>query len=161
MTLPKFIIREIREEEIPLLEDFLYEAIYLPPGMETPPRSILQDDALQVYIKDFGHSPDDKCLVAEVNGTVVGAVWTRIMQDYGHVNDDTPSLAIALYADYRGKGIGTEMMKRMIGWLRLCGYRQVSLSVQKENKAVRLYQKVGFDIVLDHDEEYVMICRFT
>ena len=56
-----------------MLEDFLYEAIYIPQGMEAPPRSILQDEALQVYIKDFGQSPDDKCLVAEVNGTVVGA----------------------------------------------------------------------------------------
>ena len=155
------IIREIRKEEIPLLEDFLYEAIYIPQGMEAPPRSILQDEALQVYIKDFGQSPDDKCLVAEVNGTVVGAVWTRIMHDYGHVNDETPSLARALYADYRGKGIGTEMMKSMLEWLRRCGYKQVSLSVQKGNRAVRMYQRIGFEIVLDRDEEYLMICRIV
>ena len=56
--------------------------------------------------------------MAEVNGIVVGAVWTRIMNDYGHVDDETPSFAIALYKDYRGKGIGTTMMLEMLELLR-------------------------------------------
>lgn len=33
----------------------------------------------------------------------IGAVWTRIMDDYGHVDDDTPSFAISLYKEYRGQ----------------------------------------------------------
>ncbi|MBR5655861.1 MAG: GNAT family N-acetyltransferase [Prevotella sp.] len=155
----QYSIREIRAEEIPLLDDFLYEAIYIPPGTPAPPRSILQEEALQVYVRDFGQKPDDKCLVAEADGTVVGAVWTRIMHDYGHVDDHTPSLAIALYPDYRGQGIGTALMTRMLEWLRQSGYQQVSLSVQKDNRAVLLYQRVGFQTILDHDSEYLMICR--
>ena len=154
-----YSIREIQAEEIPLLDDFLYEAIYVPPGTPAPPRSILQEEALQVYVRDFGQKPDDKCLVAEADGNVVGAVWTRIMHDYGHVDDHTPSLAIALYPDYRGRGIGTALMTRMLEWLRQCGYQQVSLSVQKDNRAVQLYQRVGFTTVLDHDSEYLMVCR--
>jgi ribosomal protein S18 acetylase RimI-like enzyme len=155
----QYSIREIRAEEIPLLDDFLYEAIYIPPGTPAPPRSILQEEALQVYIRNFGQKTDDKCLVAEADGTVVGTVWTRIMHDYGHVDDHTPSLAIALYPDYRGRGIGTALMTRMLEWLRQSGYQQVSLSVQKENRAVRLYQRVGFEIVFDNDAEHIMICK--
>lgn len=78
----------------------------------------------------------------EVYCTVIGAVWTRIMNDYGHVDDDTPSFAISLYKEYRGQGIGTQLMEKMLELLRLQGYRKASLTVQKENYAVRLYEKV-------------------
>ena len=33
---------------------------------------------------------DDYCLVAEVDSALVGAVWARIIDDYGHIDDDTP-----------------------------------------------------------------------
>ena len=89
------MIREIRPDEYPLLDDFLYEAIYIPDGVESPPRSITAQDELQVYVRDFGRWPDDHGLVAECDGKVVGAVWVRVMDDYGHVDDQTPSLAIS------------------------------------------------------------------
>ena len=102
------IIRDIRQEEIPVLEDFLYEAIFIPEGVPAPPRSIIENDDLQVYVRDFGKLPDDRCLIAEVEGKIVGAAWTRIMDDYGHIDNQTPSLAISLYKEYRGMGIGTD-----------------------------------------------------
>ena len=77
-------IRKIRTIEIPLLEDFLYEAIFIPEGVPPPPKSIINNEDLQVYVKNFGLLPDDKCLVAEVDGKIVGAIWSRIMEDYGH-----------------------------------------------------------------------------
>ena len=40
------------------------------------------------------------------------------MNDYGHVDDDTPSFAISLYKENRGRGIGTELMRRMLGLLK-------------------------------------------
>ena len=81
------------------------------------------------------------------------------MNDYGHVDDETPSFAISLYKEYRGQGIGTEMMKAMLALLKEQGYEQASLAVQKENYAVRMYQKLGFEIVDENTEEYIMICR--
>ena len=48
-------IREIRENEYPILSDFLYEAIFIPEGMDKPPKSIIERPELQVYIKEFGH----------------------------------------------------------------------------------------------------------
>ncbi len=82
-------IREIRENEYYILSDFLYEAIFIPEGMEKPPKSIIEQPELQVYITDFGKA-DDWCLVAEVKEKIVGAVWVRIMNDYGHIDDKTP-----------------------------------------------------------------------
>lgn len=150
-------IREIREREYPILADFLYEAIFIPKGMKKPPKSIIEQPELQVYIADFGKA-DDWCLVAEVKDKIVGAVWVRIMNDYGHINDETPSFAISLYEEYRHLGFGTTLMRAMLQFLRDKGYKQTSLSVQKANYAVNMYRKLGFEVVSENDEEYIMVC---
>ena len=155
----EYTIREMKEQEYGLLEDFLYEAIFLPEGVTPPPRSILEQPELQIYLADFGGQKDDIGMVAETGGKVVGAVWVRIMNDYGHVDDYTPSFAISLYKEYRGAGIGTVMMQDMLRELRKRGYSQASLAVQKANYAVRMYQKVGFEIVDENEEEYIMVRR--
>lgn len=110
-------IREIKESEYPVLSDFLYEAVFIPEQMEKPPKSIIEQPELQVYIADFGKA-DDWCLVAEVKETIVGAVWVRIMNDYGHIDGETPSLAISLYEEYRHLGLGTALMKEMLQFLK-------------------------------------------
>lgn len=150
------LIREMIADEYPLLEDFLYEAIFIPSGAEKPPREIINQEELQVYIKDFGKQKDDHCLVAECDGRIVGACWVRIMNDYGHIDDETPSFAISLYEDYRGQGIGTELMRRMLELLRTEGYKRASLAVQKENYAVKMYRNVGFCVVRENEQEYIM-----
>jgi ribosomal protein S18 acetylase RimI-like enzyme len=152
-------IRDIWPEEIPLLDDFLYEAIFIPDGVATPPRSIIEQEDLQVYVSDFGRRPDDHCLVAVCDGKIAGAVWVRVMDDYGHVDNNTPSLAISLYKEYRNRGIGTQLLLRMLELLREKGYTQVSLSVQKANYALRMYQKAGFESIEDRGDEVLMVCR--
>lgn len=152
-------IRTILEGEDSLLQDFLYEAIFVPEGVSAPPKSIINQPELQVYIADFGKKKDDIGLIAEIDKKAVGAVWVRIMNDYGHIDNDTPSFAISLYKDYRGFGIGTNLMKEMLRILKGRGYKQASLAVQKANYAVRMYQKTGFEIVDENEEEYIMLCR--
>lgn len=151
-----YIIRKLKPEEYPLLDDFLYEAIFIPEGVEAPPKSIINEPSLQVYVEKFGESIHDKCFAAEAEGKIVGAVWVRIMNDYGHVDDETPSFAISLYKEYRGFGIGTALMKKMIDDLRECGYKKASLAVQKANYAVKMYRNVGFEIIGENDEEFIM-----
>ncbi len=151
-------IREIRKNEYQILSDFLYEAIFIPEGMDKPPKSIIEQPELQVYIEDFGKE-DDWCFVAEIKGKIVGAVWVRIMDDYGHIDGETPSFAISLYEEYRNMGIGTALMRDMLELLKNKGYKQTSLSVQKANYAVRMYQKVGFEVIDENEEEYIMVCR--
>ena len=152
-----YTIREIQKHEYPLLNDFLYEAIYIPEGMEPPPKSIIASPELQVYVEHFGELKDDRGLVAEIDGKIVRAVWARIMNDYGHIDNATPSLAISLYKGYRGLGIGTAKMKDILHLLQSHGYKQASLSVQKANYATKLYQKVGFEIIRENEEEYIMV----
>ena len=125
----EYTIRKMKQSEYPLLEDFLYEAIFVPEGMKPPARSILQTPELQVYTADFGSQTADQ------------------------------ALAISLYGPYRGLGIGTGLMKAMLTHLKEIGFSRVSLSVQKANYAAGLYLRLGFQIVAEHAEEYLMVCE--
>ena len=152
------VIRKLSVGEIGLLKDFLYEAIFIPEGVEPPPRDIVERPELRIYYECFGTDAADHCLVAEADGRVVGAVWTRIMNDYGHVDDETPSFAISLIPECRGKGIGTRLMRDILNLLKEQGFKRASLAVQKANYAVRMYKNVGFEIIDENDEEYIMLC---
>ena len=112
---------------------------------------------MRIYVENFGESQGDLGLVAEIDKRIVGAVWCRIMDDYGHVDGKTPSLAISLYEEYRGLGIGTAMMNEILALLKSHEYKRVSLSVQKANYAAKLYLKVGFKVIRENDEEYIMM----
>ena len=158
------IFRELRTSEYGLLKDFLYEAIFVPEGITPPDRSIVEQPELALYYEHFGSGRADHCIVAEDDnrlsqddGSVVGAVWARIMNDYGHVDDETPSLAISLLPEYRGKGIGTKLMTELLTQLKDAGFAKASLAVQKANAAARLYERIGFKIVDETKEEYIMV----
>lgn len=155
----EYTIRKMTVPEYPLLSDFLYEAIFIPEGIKPPPRDIIASPELQIYVERFGALKDDFALVAEIEGKIVGVVWVRIMNDYGHIDDETPSLAISLYKEYRGQGIGSNMMKEMLSLLKTHGYKRVSLSVQKANYAAEMYRKIGFEIIKENGDEWIMLWR--
>ena len=154
----EYIIRRLRKDEVELLDDFLYEAIFVPKGTAPPERSIIDKPELRVYIDDFGSRDGDHCLVADFGGKVVGVVWVRIMDDYGHIDDNTPSFAVSVLDNYRRQGIGSQLMVRMLELLKWQGYEQASLAVQKANYAVKMYKDIGFKTVKESDEEYIMVC---
>lgn len=152
-----YIIREMKKEEYCLLSNFLYEAIYIPDGVEPPPKSIINSPELQEYIFEFGKRKHDKALVAETQRKIVGAIWVRIMNDYGHIDNDTPSLAMSVSKEYRGLGIGSSLLKELLSALKSAGYLKISLSVQKANYAVKIYKQAGFTVVDENSEEYIMV----
>lgn len=154
-----YTIREMRTDEYPLLDDFLYQAIYQPDTTDLAPKSIINKPELQVYIKDFGKQKDDYCFCAEVDNKVVGAVWVRNINGYGSVDNVTVEFAISVFDKYQRMGIGTALMNKMLEHLKELHYPKASLAVQKENYAVRMYQKVGFEIACENEQEYIMIHR--
>ena len=153
-------IRPMEEAEYHLLEDFLYDAIYLPEGIQPLPRETIQKPELAVYVKDFGR-PEDICLVAEAEGMLLGAVWSRILagevKGYGNLDKNTPELAISVKSEFRGQELGTRLMKEIIRVLKIQGYQRVSLSVDKENYAYRMYCKLGFKEVKTQEIDYLMV----
>ena len=159
------IIRKIFPKELGILENLLYEAVFLPEGMEPFPWDIIKIPEINAYIADFGSRKDDHCLVAELNEKIIGAVWVRILsgeiKGYGFVDDETPEFAISLFEEYRNCGIGTLLMRKMIEHLKECGYTQISLSVQKENYAAEMYRKLGFEIIGENAEDYLMLLKLN
>lgn len=153
----------MKREEIPLLKTFLYEAIFQRPGVEKLPKNVIYEPELSVYIDDFGKE-SDRCFVAEYKSKIIGAVWTRILsgeiQGFGHLNDQTPEFAISVLKDFRGQGIGVKLMRQMLLELENVGYAQTSLAVQKDNYALAMYQALGFKIVAENDEEFIMLYTF-
>ncbi|MDR1185806.1 MAG: GNAT family N-acetyltransferase [Coriobacteriales bacterium] len=155
------IYRLIEPTEYEVLDDFLYEAIFVPDGMEPPPRDVIFAPSLNHYVKGFGRA-GDTCFVCEDNGQIVGAVWSRILDEpgnkgYGNVGDGIPELSISVLPKYRSQKIGTELLARLHHALGAQGYDRISLSVQKANPALRLYERCGYQTVREQDEDYIMV----
>ena len=153
-------IRPLRpEEREAVLGEMMYQALYHPEGGRYA-RDIVLIPALRKYFADF-NGPHDRCLVAEAGGNVAEAVWTPLLTvkeaGYGYVDDETPELAIALLPEHRGRGIGTRLLREMIGVLRAAGYQKVSLSVHRTNPAAGLYRALGFEPVREAEEDDVMV----
>jgi ribosomal protein S18 acetylase RimI-like enzyme len=152
----KFSIHRIKPAEYPMLADFLYHAIHQPPGTEPLPREVIEKPEIAIYIDNFG-GKDDCALVAKHDGKIVGVACTRIIPAFGHIDNETPELAISVLPEYRNNGIGTKLLKKLFGVLAEKGYKQTSLSVQKENPALHLYQRLGYNTVRENDKDYIMV----
>jgi len=155
-------VRLMQKSDYECLPEFLYQAIYISEGAERPPRDVIKVPEINIYIKDFGTQSGDLGVVAEQNGQVIGGAWTRIIPAYGHIDKETPELAISVLPEFRSYGIGSKLMKKLFKVLRENGYKQTSLSVQKDNPAVRFYKRLGYEILderLDHagHGDYLMI----
>ena len=158
-TMGRVVIRPLRVEETPLLEDFLYEAIWQPDPVRRVSREVLRAPELRIYVEGFGSRETDCGLAAEADGRVVGAAWSRCLRGFGWTGEAIPELAVALYPDFRGQGIGTRLVQALLDELRNRGFAAVSLSVQRANPAGRLYLCLGFRVVRAHAEEWIMRCE--
>lgn len=156
----KAVIRPIETNEVSLLTDFLYEAIFQPPNTQKVSRTILQTPDIWAYVDRFGSHPGDMCHVALSDGVIVGAIWSRLGCSYGKIDDATPELAISIYPEYRGKGLGSELMDFHLAQLEKNGCKQISLSVDKANYAVDMYHKFGFEIICEREHDYLMLKKF-
>lgn len=131
----------------PFLWEMLYEAIYVPVGEPAPPRELVDTPELAQYAAGFGRPGDLGVLAANHGGTPIGAAWLRLLPGgYGYVDEATPELTMAVIPGYRGRGVGSGLLERLLEWAGGC-FPAVSLSVQIGNKAEGLYHRFGFEEV--------------
>ncbi|HEX4951581.1 MAG TPA: GNAT family N-acetyltransferase [Blastocatellia bacterium] len=147
-------MRSILLADEPFLWEMLYQALYVPEGHPPFPREIVQQPEISQYVRAWGQ-PDDVGLIACDDETLIGAVWIRRLRAYGFVDDNTPELSIAMLPEYRGQGIGTRLMTELFALLQ-GRYAALSLSVSKENPALRLYMRLGFEVVKDDGNSVTM-----
>jgi ribosomal protein S18 acetylase RimI-like enzyme len=161
--MPNFDIRPLLPTDEPFLWDVLYEAIYVPPGESPPPRAIVHEPGIAHYVAGWGR-PGDLGVVAIDLDTqkAAGAAWLRLLQGdnrgYGYVDDATPELTIAVLPAYRGRGVGTQLLKELLK-MAAPHYHAISLSVWKENPARRLYERLGFVAVQGDANTLTMLLK--
>jgi GNAT superfamily N-acetyltransferase len=134
------------EDDIRFLREMLYEAATWGPGERPPIEEVLSDPAISRYIEGWGRADDD-ALIAE-DGMRVGATWHRLFTDgepgYGFNSPTIPEITIGVCASARGRGIGTSLLAALIERARDEGHPALSLSVERENRAARFYERLGF-----------------
>ncbi|MBN2028154.1 MAG: GNAT family N-acetyltransferase [Actinobacteria bacterium] len=157
---PEVSIAALDEDYAIHIKDALLKAIFSP-GDNPLPADILQERSLARYHESWGREGDfGFAAVLEASGAVVGVCWCRLLsgdnKGYGHVNDATPELSIAVWESFRDRGIGAMLLDRIIGEARSRGYEGLSLSVQSGNRSVSLYERKGFKTVGNVDDAYTM-----
>jgi ribosomal protein S18 acetylase RimI-like enzyme len=146
--LTKFTIRHAINEDINFLWEMLYQAIYVPEGQTPPSKDIINEPHIKQILEGWGRSGDLSLIAVDTSNQPVGAVWFRLFDDenktFGYVDHETPILGIALQPQVRGKGIGTLLIEEILKEAKRLGIKKISLSVDPNNPALRLYERYGF-----------------
>lgn len=150
------VIRKAFATDESFLREMLYAALFVPPGRPPFPPDIVLEPQLAHYVDGFGKGAGDIGFVAELDGKPVGAAWVRQLTaddpGYGFVDATTPELSIAVAKEHRGHGIGTELLLVLLGAVPRC-----SLSVDRRNPAIGLYERFGFITVATDAESVTMV----
>lgn len=158
-------IRSLTPEDESFLRLALYHALYVPPGVRPYPVEIIQQPELVRYVTQWMQQPGDLGVVSEIGAVPVGAAWLRCWQQsepgFGFIDEATPELSISLLPAYRGRGIGTALLSRLLSEAAQ-RFDAVSLSVTESNPARRLYERLGF-IIFDKSKgsSMTMVKRFV
>jgi ribosomal protein S18 acetylase RimI-like enzyme len=152
------VIRPAGRQDIPFLRDMLRHAYY----WRASAVAETGEPPLRRYVERWGR-PGDSGLIAIDEFQPVGAAWYRLFRrddpGYGFIDEETPELSIAVVPSRRGRGIGHELLEALLDRARAEGYESISLSVEKDNPAVGLYERHGFERVREDDGAYTMRAR--
>jgi ribosomal protein S18 acetylase RimI-like enzyme len=153
-------IQPIAQTDEPFLWDMLYQAIFVPEGFPNPDPNIVKQPDLAKYVENWGSENDDGFLAVKPDiRQPIGAAWLRLFtrneQGYGYVDDETPELSIAVLPEYQGRGVGTRLLTHLLDFA-MGKYSAVSLSVHQNNPAIKLYQRLGFEVVISSEPAITM-----
>ncbi len=143
------IIRPAQPDDQPFLWDMGWEATAVDDGM----RALGREAAFAIphvrrYLDGWGRPGDAGVVAVAADGQRLGAAWYRLfppeVPGWGFVAADVPELSIGVTVGARGTGIGSALLDALMTLAREQGYRAVSLSVDRQNPARRLYERKGF-----------------
>jgi ribosomal protein S18 acetylase RimI-like enzyme len=133
----------------------LYEASYAAENGVPDVAALREDAELARYVECWGDRTDLGVVACNGDsGVPVGAAWLRLLtgnaKGYGYVDDETPELAIAVLPGHRGRGLGGRLLRELLD-AAAGRFGAVSLSVRAENRALRLYERIGFRVAVGRE----------
>lgn len=144
-----------------LAEMLAAAAFWRPDGPSGGVSEVLARPELAHYVAGWPR-PGDSGVIAEAAGPV-GAAWLRFFPDsdpgYGFVDVATPEVSMGILPMWRGRGIGTRLLEALLAQARQAGLITLSLSVEPDNQARRLYERAGFLTVNDAGGALTMLLR--
>lgn len=167
------IIRPAAADDAPFLRQALaYAADWRPGAPRRTPTEVMAVPELAHYISGWPRPGDAGVVAVGVDGDgddehghgrAVGAAWWRQFSTddagYGFVDERTPELSIGVAGDVRGRGIGTELLQTLVAEAHRRALRALSLSVEVDNPAARLYARLGFQTVAEAGGGRTMMLR--
>jgi ribosomal protein S18 acetylase RimI-like enzyme len=109
---------------------------------------VLADPHLARYVEGWQRAGDAGVVALDDSCRPLGAAWFRFFPSsepgYGFVDSATPEVSIAVDARSRGRGVGETLLREICRAARARGVDAMSLSVEPDNPARRLYEKLGF-----------------
>jgi GNAT superfamily N-acetyltransferase len=157
-------IRDATFDDVGFLRDMALHAAFWRSDRPVPPRDIaLADPALARYVDAWGRRGDLAVVAVDAAGMRMGAAWARLFaaddHGYGFIDESTPEISIAVLRDQRRGGIGGRLLEELAYLLRRAGFTAASLSVERDNPARRLYERMGFEPVEMAGNAITMILR--
>jgi len=142
------VLRAAGPDDLEWVKWALYAAVAWDPGRRLPPPEVtVEHPELARYHRGWGRT-GDLGVIAERDGQVVGVALCRLFTDddhgHGYVDAETPELAVAVAEELRGSGLGTRLMTALAEDTRAAGVGRLSLSVDTDNPARRLYERLGY-----------------
>lgn len=140
--------RVIQADEYEFLNEMLYEALFVLPGQPKFPKEIIEEPSIKKYIENWNQKEGDLAIVCLDGEDLIGAIWGRKFSEdnkgYGFIDVETPEIGMAIKQEYRGKGLGSNLIKLLVDEYIEQGVGQLSLNVNTLNPAKRLYERCGF-----------------
>ena len=144
------MLREANSGDAAFLAEMLVEAADWRPGSTHAASEVLAWPGVGHYLAGWPRA-GDVAVVAELGGVRVGAAWFRPFPaddpGYGFVAPDVPELSIAVAQRWRGSGVGRRLLEELLRRAAAAGHPSLSLSVDADNPARRLYEALGFRVV--------------
>jgi GNAT superfamily N-acetyltransferase len=156
-------LRRAEAADASFLADMLVEAANWHPKRTRPKVQLIADSKVNRYLKGWKRASDEGVLALDGNGTPIGGCWYRVLPKsepgYGFIAPGVPELTLGVRPMWRAQGVGRMLLRALCDVAAERGHQRISLSVERENFAQRLYVSEGFVTVMAGEDSDTMVKR--